>query len=269
MARLTICIPVLNGANFLEEALASLETQTSTDFVVLGSNNASTDDTGTILDSWADRLPMQVMHQPETVPMVDHFEILLQAVQTEFFMLLCHDDYLNDPSAIARALQVVDADPSISAVFCDLAFVSEGRRHLLRRDFNRSGRFEGDVTGRNSILMARNMFGIPLLLKTPEIAERTYDKRLKFIMDLDFSWRTAQRGPCWHIPEALIANRFYGQNATWKVMKGAVEEFLILADKQKMTLTERDVDRIKRRNWQLMQKRQIFGLVERIVTRLS
>ena len=59
--KLSVLIPVLNGAQFLEEALASLEQQTLRDFEVLVWDNGSTDGTLEILDRWLPaRLPGQV-----------------------------------------------------------------------------------------------------------------------------------------------------------------------------------------------------------------
>jgi len=59
--KLSVLIPVLNGAPFLEEALASLEQQTHRDFEVLVWDNGSTDGTLEILDRWLPaRLPGHV-----------------------------------------------------------------------------------------------------------------------------------------------------------------------------------------------------------------
>lgn len=59
--RISVIIPVLNGAPFLEEMLVSLEHQTLRDFDVLVWDNGSTDGTLEILDRWLPaRLPGRV-----------------------------------------------------------------------------------------------------------------------------------------------------------------------------------------------------------------
>ena len=116
MARVSICLPVYNGADYVEEALASIEAQTTTDYVVLASDNASTDRTPEILARWADRIPMELVTQPQTIPMQDHFDTLLDRVETESYMLLCHDDYFCSPQALAKALEILDARPEVASI---------------------------------------------------------------------------------------------------------------------------------------------------------
>ena len=58
MPRISICLPVYNGADYVEDALASIAAQTCTDYVVLASDNASSDETGAILDKWSRRIAM-------------------------------------------------------------------------------------------------------------------------------------------------------------------------------------------------------------------
>ena len=69
MARISICLPVYNGAAYVEEALTSIAAQTSKDYVVLASDNASTDQTSEILKRWSKQIPMEIVVQPQTMPM--------------------------------------------------------------------------------------------------------------------------------------------------------------------------------------------------------
>ena len=85
MPRISICLPVYNGADYVEDALASIAAQTCTDYVVLASDNASSDETGAILDKWSRRIAMDIVTQDETIPMQTHFDRLLDRVETEAY----------------------------------------------------------------------------------------------------------------------------------------------------------------------------------------
>lgn len=269
MAQLSICLPVYNGADYLEQALQSIAAQSSRDFVVLASDNASRDRTAEILAHWSDRLPMQVFTRTETLPMFDHFNSLLDRVQTEHFMVLCHDDYFYSPEAVARAIETARAHPEVSAVYCDLAYVSERGKLLTRRRFRRSGIMEAEAVGRESLRQARNMFGIPLLVRRGALASHRYDPRFHYMADVDLSWTVSKGRPACHIPEVLIANRYRGGNSTWSLMTRARAEFLDLARKHGVELSRSDRVRLALTNWQVAQQKRAFGLYERLVTRLG
>jgi glycosyltransferase involved in cell wall biosynthesis len=269
MARVSICLPVYNGAAHLDEALASISAQTSRDYVVLASDNASTDQTSEIFLRWAKRIPMEIVTQPQTIPMQEHFNALLNRVETESYMLLCHDDYFCSPDAVAKALDILDAQPQVSAIYCDLAYVSEKGRILARRHFGRSGVIKADAIGRQCIRKARNMFGIPLLVRRDALGANRYDHRFRYVVDVDLSWTVSKHAPAWHIPEVLLANRYSGGNSTWAMLADAGNEFLRLAHKHGIHLTPIDRARIKLTNWQVAQTKRLFGLYERLVTRFG
>ncbi|MEM7742132.1 MAG: glycosyltransferase [Pseudomonadota bacterium] len=269
MARLSICLPVLNGADLVEDALRSIDVQTSRDFIVLAGDNASTDETRHVLDRWAARLPMQIVSQSETIPMQAHFNQLLDRVGTEAFMVLCHDDYFRSPDAVARALAAVDANPDISAIYCDLAYVSENNRLLATRRFDRAGPINADVLGRDCLRRARNMFGIPLLVRRDALARSRYDPQFHYLMDVDLSWTVSRHQPAWHIPELLIANRYRRSNMTWDLLGASTAEYRLLAAKYGIDLSPVDRARLRLTNSTVGWKRRAFGLYERMVTRFG
>jgi glycosyltransferase involved in cell wall biosynthesis len=81
--KISICLPIYNGGVFAEDALKSIAAQIFGHYVVLAGDNASTDQTADILRSWSSRLPMEVVTQSETLSMPEHFNALLDRVETE------------------------------------------------------------------------------------------------------------------------------------------------------------------------------------------
>ncbi|MCA3556000.1 glycosyltransferase [Aestuariivirga sp.] len=268
MTRVTVCIPVRNGDNFLEQALASIAMQTYPADRVLVSDNASTDRTAGILEAWKRRLPLEVVRQPAPVSMVENFNGLLDRVEDPFYMVLCHDDYLNAPDAISSARAVLEANSGVSAVYCDLAYVGEKRRRLATRRFHRTGLFDADEAGRQSVLKTRNMFGIPLLVRRSALGPYRYDPAFRYGLDLDLSWQMSRLQPAWHIPRALMANRYHAGNSTWGGL-GAADEYFRLASKHGMRISPARRAQIRLRCWSVGQQRRLFGAYERLVSRLG
>ena len=264
MARFAVCIPVYNGAAFVGQALESIASQSHGDLEVIVSDNASSDGTPEILASWSDRLPMRIIRREQTLPMRDHFNALLDEVDSDAYMLLCHDDYLASPEALAKAQSILDARSDISAVYCDLLYVNEYRRPLARKRFGREGIFEADVAGRQTLRTGRNCFGIPLAIRRDALGDLRYDQRFLYAMDVDLSWAISRRCPAYHIPEPLIANRYSRQNTTWSLLATARDEYFDLAAKYQGAPGWLERARISATSFHVAQQKRLFSLYERV-----
>jgi glycosyltransferase involved in cell wall biosynthesis len=265
MAKFAVCIPVYNGADFLAQALASVAEQTFRDIEVIVSDNGSTDGTGAILDEWSDRLPLRVVRRPVTLPLLEHCNALIDEVDCEAYMVLCHDDYLARPDALALADGVLASQPDISSIYCDLAYVSATRRRLAVRRFDRSGRFDGEEVGRKSIQAARNLFGIPLAIRRSALGSLRYDPAFLYVSDVDLSWSLARVAPPSHIAEPLIANRYGGHNSTWSMLAGARREFVRLADKYGVEMNGISRARLGLTAFRVAQQKRVFGAYARFL----
>lgn len=266
MARFAVCIPVYNGAAFVGQALESIALQGIDDLEVIVSDNASIDATPEILASWSSRLPMRIMRKAATLPMRDHFNALLDEVDSEAYMLLCHDDYLASPDALTKAQAVLDAQPDVSAVYCDLLYVNEHRRPLARRSFGRAGKFEANVAGHQTLRAGRNCFGIPLAVRRDALDGLRYDNRFLYAMDVDLSWAISRERPAFHIAEPLIANRYSRQNTTWSLLDTARHEYFDLATKYQRAPNWLERMRITATCFHVAQQKRLFSLYERMLT---
>ncbi len=265
MARFSVLIPVYNGADFIDQALQSIAEQTLKDVQVIVSNNASTDGTAEILKDWQDRLNLKVITQPRTLPMQSHFNAVLDAVETEFYMLLCHDDYLSDPNALELAVTALDEYPDAGAVYCDLLYVNANRRTLARRRFNRRQQFSADAAGLETIKFARNLFGIPIGVRTAHLGKLRYDPRFHYTMDVDLSWSISKGQTALHISKPLISNRYTDTNTTWSLLPKALQEFIDLSEKYGVPMGRLSRFRLIWTNFFVNQQKRLFNLYARLL----
>ena len=116
--RISVIIPVLNGAAFLEEALASLEQQTLRDFDVLVWDNGSTDDTLEILDRW---LPTRLSGRVfRGVPLSLGLSLrrLVEEAPTELCARMDVDDICH-PERFQRQFDFLRQNPGLALVGTD------------------------------------------------------------------------------------------------------------------------------------------------------
>ena len=104
MPEVTVGIPVYNGEAYLQRCLASVQRQTEEDFVALIYDNASTDGTREIAESFcsADKRFIY-FRQCENRGAANNFIDALNAAETEFFFWLAHDDFIS-PNFIGELL---------------------------------------------------------------------------------------------------------------------------------------------------------------------
>ena len=121
--RVSLGLPVYNGAQYLDAAVESILGQEFEDFEVLISDNASTDDTEAMGRAYAaaDRR-IRYRRNPMNIGSARNYRAVFERSRGEFFKWCSHDDVCH-PGFLRRCLEVYDASPpSVALVYplCDL-----------------------------------------------------------------------------------------------------------------------------------------------------
>ena len=116
MAKITIGMPVYNGAETIYKAVSSVLGQTYEDFILLISDNASSDSTSLICKKLCALDPRVVYHrQLFNVGPGRNFQYLLDSSTTDFFTWWAADDF-RTPEFIERCVRHLELFPSSMAV---------------------------------------------------------------------------------------------------------------------------------------------------------
>ncbi|GEL20813.1 glycosyltransferase family 2 protein [Pseudonocardia asaccharolytica] len=111
--RLTVGLPVHNGARYLPEALDALLKQSYADFELLISDNASTDATAEICEHYRARDErIRVFRQPRNIGACPNHNFLVHQARGELFKWASHDD-LYGPDLLLRCVEALDAHPEV------------------------------------------------------------------------------------------------------------------------------------------------------------
>ncbi len=112
--QVSIGMPVYNGAQFIREALDSLLAQTFTNFELIISDNASTDDTEAICRDYAVKdARIRYVRQAKNLGATANFKFVLDEAVGEYFMWAAADDVW-DVKWIATLLPISSAEHCIS-----------------------------------------------------------------------------------------------------------------------------------------------------------
>jgi hypothetical protein len=124
--RVSIGLPVYNGARYLPAAVEALLSQTFTDFELILCDNASTDQTQAVCTAFAARDPRVRYHRnAENIGAAGNFNLAFQLSRGEYFKWAAHDD-LHAPDYLQRCVDALDREPAAvlahtSAVVVDSA----------------------------------------------------------------------------------------------------------------------------------------------------
>lgn len=114
--RVSFGLPIFNGENYVEDAIESVLMQTYTDFELIISDNASTDQTQTIC-SRAAALDSRIRYyrNNQNLGASINFNRVFELSKGEFFNWIAHDDLI---SAKYLEMSVASMDENPSAVLC-------------------------------------------------------------------------------------------------------------------------------------------------------
>lgn len=127
--KVSIGLPVHDGERYVDQAIASLLTQTFEDLELLISDNASTDGTEEICRDWVARDPRVTYSRNVTnLGAAANYGRVLGMARGELFKWAAHDDVWST-TFLARAVEVLDADARVALVHSRAGAIdADGRR---------------------------------------------------------------------------------------------------------------------------------------------
>jgi glycosyltransferase involved in cell wall biosynthesis len=112
--RVDVYIPTYNRARYLRECIRSVLAQTFTDFRLIISDNASTDETPDVVASFDDPR-IDYVRRPENLGLFGNFSACINEAKAEYVLMFADDELLY-PEHLERTARVLDAEPSAGMV---------------------------------------------------------------------------------------------------------------------------------------------------------
>jgi len=128
--RVSIALPVYNGADFLAETLDSLLGQTFVDFELIICDNASTDDTEAICRRYASA-DRRVFYRrnARNIGAAPNFNLAVSLARGEYFKWAAHDDICH-PCYLERCVAELDRHPDAVLVYPKAQVIDSEARPL-------------------------------------------------------------------------------------------------------------------------------------------
>lgn len=206
----SVCMPVYNGARFVEAAVRSVLAQTYGHFELLVFDDASTDGCWQILEQIKD--PRIVLHRNEqNLGPEANWNRAASSAQGKYTKLFHQDDLL-DPECLARQVGVLENELGASLACCRRRIISPNGMSLMTRGAPwRDGTVvDGRAVFLRCVLAGSNLVGEPsaVLFRT-DIARNVgpFDGSLPYLIDLDYWLRLLAEGKAVYLDAPLVSFR--------------------------------------------------------------
>lgn len=213
MARVSFCIPVFNGGQYIRQAIESVVAQEPGDWELLIFDNASTDDTAEVCGSFSDPR-VRYLHFAEHTGQAGNFNRCLQQAQGELVAMLHADDRLL-PGFLKPRLEAFESMPDLAYVFGPVQMIdAAGKPTEVRSRWQGERRIVAtDVV--EALLFGAVVYG-PTVLFTAEAGRRAGLYRTDLTWGHDWEWtiRLAEQGDGYHLSEPQAEYRAHEQSGT-------------------------------------------------------
>ncbi len=223
--RVSVVMPIYNGADYLAASIDSVLAQTMGDFELILVDDGSTDRTGEIIRDYAARDPRIVSIAKSNSGIADTLNQGLAAARADWIARLDSDDLML-PERLERQLAFVAADPALAAAGSYYELIdAAGRSHGIRLPLPRTREeLAGFLAAREplSFLHPSMMFRRRLALDVGG-----YDKRTEPAEDVAlFARMLATGAPILIQPEVLLRYRVHPNTISAKT---ATRQFMSVA----------------------------------------
>lgn len=229
-----VLLPVYNAGKFLRECLDSVLAQTFTDFELVACDDASTDDSLSILDEYAKRdRRVRVLKNPENLGIASTRNRLFAAIpeDREYIALMDSDDVCF-PDRLERQLEFLENHPEVGGVGSSLEIIDENSRCTGFRSYPA---FPAEI---RRVMPLRNVIAQPsMMLRRKAVADiGGYDPECVCCSDYEYWLRMLEKYDFANLREPVLRYRMSSTQLKQSKLKLSLRTTLKLqADYRKRT----------------------------------
>lgn len=229
-ASVSICIPIYNGAEFLEAALHSVLSQKGVDLQLVVVDDQSTDGSWEISQRvLADYSNFNVIHcrNENRIGMVGNWNCCVEKSDGTYIKLMGQDDLLA-PDCLRTQAANLECRPDISMVTCPRILISKTGRNLFVNSAIRGKVESGNIIFDLCLRQGHNMLGEPVavMARREELLQLgKFNPRYNYYTDLDMWLRLIRDRLVLFMQEPLCSFRIHRGACSWQSQKTVVREF--------------------------------------------
>jgi glycosyltransferase involved in cell wall biosynthesis len=199
---ISVCIPAYKHTDFLKRLFDSLAIQSFRNFEVIITDDSPDDSVKNLCIQYQHTLPLQYFRNTSTLGTPENWNEAIRRASGKWIKLIHDDDWLTNENSLQHFANAIAANPNASFFFCAFRNIwfQSGRQEDV---FVNSFRYK-ELLKEPAVLFSKNVVGPPSVILHPNDKQFFYDKKVKWVVDIDFYIRYFKVARPVHIPEILI-----------------------------------------------------------------
>lgn len=212
---LSVVMPVHEGAEWIGETLESLAAEPTTGIEIIVIDSSPSDATAAIVESYADRLPLQLLRRPDIKPWQTKTNMGVSLASAEHVCIL-HQDDLWLPGRVESVRRWTASAPEAVLHLAPTAVIDRYGRHMgrWRCPLPSERRLEPQFLLKR--LLVQNFVAVPAIVfgRNAWLECGGMDERLWYTPDWDIWLKLASAGPVVYHDDMTTAFRVHGSSLT-------------------------------------------------------
>jgi glycosyltransferase involved in cell wall biosynthesis len=264
-AAISICIPAFKRIKFIRRLLDSINNQTFRNFEVVICDDSPDDELARFCDAYKGLFPLLYLKNPAPLGTPENWNAAIRHARGEWIKLMHDDDWFTDSNSLQKFYELTKTTPHTRFVFSGSLIIDNDK---LSGQQKISG-FQLSLLKKDPAnLFAKNVIGPPSVIMHKNDQAVWYDKRMKWLVDVDFYMRALKHYEVFaYTREPLISVGFSEVQVTKQVFHDkevVIPETLLMLSKmdQKILLRLHNYDFAWRlmRNYHIRSARELEAL---------
>ena len=212
--KVSVCIPVYDGAKYLAEAITSTLNQTLADFELIIVDDSSTDGSDLIVNAFSDSR-LKFLKNPNRLGLAKNWNKCVELSRGEYVCIFHQDDVML-PLNLEKKARILDDNPSVGLVFSQAQIID--RQGAPIRKFSENDPNDGGVQDGLKFFerwfLELNVICCPSVLVRKSCYEKLggFDSRLPFTCDWEMWMRICLFHNIGYLSEPLLDYREHDGN---------------------------------------------------------
>jgi glycosyltransferase involved in cell wall biosynthesis len=181
--QVSICIPTYNNTYYLKKTLSSIISQTFTDYELIITDDSDNKKVKELIDQFNFQDKLRYYHNEKPLGSPRNWNCCISKAQGKYIKIMHHDDWFTSADSLKYFIEALESSGAAMAfsnaeVFYEKSnksgLHSPGMANVLRLKAN------------PDILFRGNFIGAPSMTMYKRDSELTFDKNLKWLVDVDF-----------------------------------------------------------------------------------
>ena len=199
---ISICIPAYKRVAFLKRLLDSISGQTFTDFEVILTDDSPGTEVSELVQEYAAKFPLIYHKNLTALGTPENWNEAIRRASGKWIKLMHDDDWFAQPGSLQEFADAAQHHPDAEFFFCayNNVFEETGKTQAVHASaFRRKKLLRNPVT-----LFSKNIIGPPSVTMYINKNDLVYDKRTKWVVDIDFYIHYLQRHSFVYIDKTLV-----------------------------------------------------------------